>query len=221
MVDALLHVKDRTGERTLKLPEEAVLAVLAATRDSTDSLEELLKEAAQYDARVSPRTAVDAREDNDRPGAPFRVDLVERVIAFPADRIRFPRRGVLRRREQGGGAGSEHLTYELGREFRLVDSGGNRALDEKTSLRSEKAVWADVLPLDPDAAGEFRVDGTDFGADAIRDLRVWTITADDRAPTVNGKSVYEINIEGPRHATVMGQTHDEGTRHRGSGKPGG
>lgn len=218
MADSLLHVRDRTGERTLRLPEDSILRILAAVRDDTDSLEEALKEAERHDASASPRLATDAREEVDRPQAPFRLDLLERRIVFPADRVRFARRGVLARRDVDGRvSGTELSTYRIGRSFRLVDAADNRELDRKAEARSEKAMWSAALPPNVDEARGFRLDGNDVTSEALRDIYVWSVTNDERAPEVGGQDVYTFRMEGPRHATLMGQAHDAAPRGEGPG----
>lgn len=201
MDEYAIRLKDHKIERTLVLPPESCVSLLAAARDGTNSIEGLVKEAAHYDETLTPEVL---RQDLDDTGlldsldVAFEVDLVANRLVFPGNLVDFARRGVLSHRPKGGVMiSSDFRTYAIGRRFQLYDSDRSMVIDEKASLRNEKSLWSNALPPDLNEPGPYALDGVDLDATDLREIATWTRTAAPMDPVVDGKSVYGVRTEGP------------------------
>lgn len=209
-----IRLRDNERDVTLELPPEQCVAILAAARDHTDSLEELLKDADRYHGALHHdllKYPGDELGVNASYSAPFEVDLVANRIKFPGDVIDFARRGVLAHGRNDGSLNSElWLTYEIGRRFTLYDSDANRVVDEEMNLRNEKSLWSNALPPSLDDVEHYRLEGTDLEPEDLRNIYVWTQNRNDRPPEIDGRSVYEFRLDDRRRKTEEGRVHKEG-----------
>lgn len=205
--ESRIFLADNRREISLRGDPQTLIRLIAAVRHDTDTVEKLLQEASYFDETISLDLLQEA-EDIVHREAPFRLDLSKRLAVYDSSLITFSYRGVLPFKSVNGLVPTDLRTYALPRTWTLYDAFQQRPVDEKASIRRERDLWSEAVgAIGADGAskrkdGQLTIDGLNLAGLDVQDLVVWTKTADDGPPLLDGKSVYELRLLNARRPPV-------------------